>query len=1011
MPVALIQAQSLHAINYTVQDGLPSNEVYWLHQAKNGLMWIACDAGLVSFDGVNFKNYPAINSRGKAVSFIEEDQKGTIWCHNFAYQIFSLQNDSLRLLQVWEDYTSPKRIMGLRADTNQLYIESSRHSWLINLKTNKISEKREYIDAPLNGTQTLRHTGLHYGFQLISKDKKRIIPCPECLYYPSSNKQHNYVYGHWTIKDDITFFYVNRYGRQNLRNSNGSLSQLGTKIPFVFRLDQDTFKAFYFPEPLSNYGVNIEIIKLKIASHDIIWVATNIGLFQWNLKSNSIQQHFKNFVVSDIVFDHEGNLWVSTVENGIYLIPSLKPRLYNFITKERNIYHIAKDKHNNLLVGYGDGSIIYWDIKSKKALFQHQFPIKKNIAAISYNPIKDIFWIASQKVIYTFNPNTKSIENTKIGGATKDIEFDDRGNLLVAFGHAAAIFPQEKYINKLPNLPSFWKNSSRWDILIKGKKNKPKYPLGFRLDPQNQRSFSIAAQNSDDYTIWVGFVDALRYFRNGEAFEFKSPEGKQLIVRDLVNIGDSLIWAATLNNGLYCIKNKKIVKHLTTENGLPSNNVRQVGIHGEYLWLVTDNGLVRYHKKTGNILVWDKNNGLPSLDILDIEFLDNRIFLTDGERLLSVPLDFENTSLTPPLVEIIEFEVNDSTYSLQNNYNLSYDNNNIKIKFRGLAYKSLGGFEYKYKLHPVEKKWNLGKSVNNKINYFELAGGDYTFEVQVITPNGRVSEPSLINFSIGIPFYKQWWFIALCLFLFLLVIWWQYKVQINKIHTQNEEKLKRSNLERDLRISELKALKAQLNPHFIFNALNSIQDYIILNKKELASDYLGMFADLIRTYLNHSQEGSIALDEEIEALKLYLELEAVRFDHQLDFSFEVEAGLDIYNLEIPTMLVQPYVENAIKHGLFYKTDNRKLEVLFKAHSKDVILAIVRDNGIGREASALQNKRRKANHKSFATSANQTRLELLNYGREQQIKAEIIDLKKDGKAIGTEVHILIPIVAI
>jgi len=184
-----------------------------------------------------------------------------------------------------------------------------------------------------------------------------------------------------------------------------------------------------------------------------------------------------------------------------------------------------------------------------------------------------------------------------------------------------------------------------------------------------------------------------------------------------------------------------------------------------------------------------------------------------------------------------------------------------------------------------------------------------------------------------------------------------------------------------------------------------------LNKKELASDYLGMFADLIRTYLNHSQEGSIALDEEIEALKLYLELEAVRFDHQLDFSFEVEAGLDIYNLEIPTMLVQPYVENAIKHGLFYKTDNRKLEVLFKAHSKDVILAIVRDNGIGREASALQNKRRKANHKSFATSANQTRLELLNYGREQQIKAEIIDLKKDGKAIGTEVHILIPIVAI
>jgi ligand-binding sensor domain-containing protein len=1011
MPVALIQAQSLHAINYTVKDGLPSNEVYWMLQANNGLIWIGCDAGLVSFDGVNFKEYPALNSRGKAISNVREDEKGTIWCHNFAGQIFFIQNDSLRLLKTWEEYTSPRRITGMRVDTNQLYIESTGSSWIYNIKKNQLSEPQRYLEVPLTTSHTLRHSIIDTGFQMITKEGKQIITCPECFYYSISNSTKRHVGGNWSIKEDLVFFYVSKYDSRSVKNSTGSISQSNIKIPFVFKLEQDTFKAVHFPESLAKYGTDIEIIKLKFSNDSIAWVATNIGLFQWNLTNNTTQQYFKDFIVSDVIFDREGNLWASTVETGIYLVPSLKPRLYDFITKEKKIHHIAKDKHGNLLIGYGNGSIVYWDIKNKKALFKHQFAIKKNIACISYNEKKDLFLIASQKKIYTFKSKGEILKNTFIGGAIKDIEFDNKGNILVAFGHAAAIYSNELTIKSFPNLPDNWKKTSQWKGLVKTKKILPNQFHGFRLDPQNQRSYSILAQQSHQYTIWIGFVNGLKYFTDGKIFEFKTPEGKQLIVKDLVSTGDSLIWAATLNDGLYCIQDQKIKKHLTTKNGLPSNNVRQIGIYGDFLWLVTDNGLVRYHKETGNIVVWDKSNGLPSLDILDIEFLDNKIFLTDGERLLSVPLDFKNTSHTPPLVDIIQFEVNDSTYNLQDNYDLSYHNNNIEINFRGLSYKSLGGFQYKYKLHPVEKKWNFSKSINTKINYFELAGGDYTFEVRVVNPDGRASKPKVINFSIGIPFYQQWWFIVSSLFFFVLIIWWQYKVQIDKINKQNEEKLNRSNLERDLRISELKALKAQLNPHFIFNALNSIQDYIILNKKELASDYLGMFADLIRTYLNHSQEGAIGLDEEIEALKLYLELEAIRFDHELDFSFEVDPTLDIYNLEIPTMLLQPYVENAIKHGLFYKSSDRKLKIFFKPHSEDIILAIVRDNGIGREASALHNKKRKPNHKSFATSANKTRLELLNYGRNQQIKAEIIDLTKDGKAIGTEVHILIPLVEI
>lgn len=452
MAVTQIQAQSLHAINYTVKDGLPSNEVYWMLQAKNGLIWIACDAGLVSFDGVNFKDYPALNSRGRAVSNIREDEKGKIWCHNFAGQIFFLQNDSLRLLKAWEEHFSPIRIMGMQVDTNKLYIESNGRSWTYHISKNEISEKQKHLEVVLDTFHTLRFTWNDIGFQMVMPKREQAIVCPECFYEEMPNVRKNYEGGNWSIKEDLVLFYVSKYDRINLQNSKEKLG-VNTKVPFVFKLEKDTFKALHFPEPLAKYRTNIELVKLKVINDSLVWLATNLGLFQWNLENNQIQHYFKGIIISDVVLDREDNLWVSTVEKGIYLVPSLKPRLYDFITKGKNIYHIAKDKHNNLLVGYGDGSIVYWDIKNKKALFSHQFPIKKNIACISYNWETDIFWVASQKKIYTFDTKSSTIKKTKIGGAIKDIQLDEAGNILVAFGHTAAVYSNKLTINSRPNLP------------------------------------------------------------------------------------------------------------------------------------------------------------------------------------------------------------------------------------------------------------------------------------------------------------------------------------------------------------------------------------------------------------------------------------------------------------------------------------------------------------------------------------------------------------------------------
>jgi len=233
------------------------------------------------------------------------------------------------------------------------------------------------------------------------------------------------------------------------------------------------------------------------------------------------------------------------------------------------------------------------------------------------------------------------------------------------------------------------------------------------------------------------------------------------------------------------------------------------------------------------------------------------------------------------------------------------------------------------------------------------------------------------------------------------------------ISLELKETQKRLALEKQYRHSELKALKAQMDPHFIFNTLNSIQEYIVLNQKNLASDYLGKFADLMRKYLNHSDKGVISLQEEVKCLNMYLELEAIRFEEKISYNISVDNQLSLDEINIPTMLIQPYVENALKHGLLHKKHEGKLKISFnKISNKSTIVCIIEDDGIGRKKAQELKDKRTVFHKSFATKATESRLKLLNYGKQQEIGVVYEDLiDNNQEACGTRVHITIPITKI
>lgn len=214
-------------------------------------------------------------------------------------------------------------------------------------------------------------------------------------------------------------------------------------------------------------------------------------------------------------------------------------------------------------------------------------------------------------------------------------------------------------------------------------------------------------------------------------------------------------------------------------------------------------------------------------------------------------------------------------------------------------------------------------------------------------------------------------------------------------------------LEKQFRKAELKALKSQMNPHFIFNALNSIQEYIILNEKEHAANYLGKFADLIRSYLYYSNQSAISLADDVQALQLYLELEKVRFEEDFEFDIQKNLKSSSEEIEIPTMLIQPYVENAIKHGLLHKQGNKRLKIMFSELNGALQCEVI-DNGVGRKRSAEINAKKYHNHKSFASEATKNRLELLNHNSSQKIGVDYQDLEEAGQAAGTKVTLTIPI---
>ena len=308
---------------------------------------------------------------------------------------------------------------------------------------------------------------------------------------------------------------------------------------------------------------------------------------------------------------------------------------------------------------------------------------------------------------------------------------------------------------------------------------------------------------------------------------------------------------------------------------------------------------------------------------------------------------------------------------------------------------------FQYKLEGVDADWSTA-TTGRTARYFNLNPGNYVFKVRLY---GIFGTEKSLSFYVPMPFYKSNLFLVIVymtgIALLGLVAYFRIK------HIRNQEK-KKTALNKRFAEFELKALQAQMNPHFLFNCLNTIKFFITTNNHAAANKYLTKFSKLLRMFLDHSTSESITLEEEINMLRLYIELEQMRFDEGFNFHLQVDDKIDFKNTEIPATLLQPFVENAINHGLVNLSRQGNLTLIFE-QKNGCIVGIIDDDGIGRAEAARLKNQSTSQHISRGTQLIDDRIKTLNSIREQHIDIQIID-KEDEQhnAAGTRVIVTIPI---
>lgn len=947
-------AQQPVARHVTRLDGLPTNKIYSVLKDKDGFMWLGTERGLIRYDGNSFVTYTHPEMNGIAVSDVKQDGLGRIWCQNFIGQFFYWITDSLVYVKALKPtgFYAPSCI----DETNRLYV--STHTGIV------VYTQDFQIQDTLPADDHLI-----FGFFL--------------------NKTYHYF--------SQQQLYAYKEGKQHL------LSDLNKRTPDFARTFSFVLNGcvYTYPKPVSSNRIyqvypSFRVIELPVSlegsgiqmisvtNDSLVWINTTSGTLVLDRLFKPIfpARLFPDYSISSVIADNEGNYWVSSTDGGLFIIESLNARVIQ-TTNEAMEGFAFTGQDNKLLVATNQGNIYQLNIGSGEKKLVVKLAQRNTVRSVAYDTTNKRIVVCNEGLM-VYKAGRQLLHYK---GAIKDVGFLPSGDLVFAATGLCGIVS----FNRLKDL-------AQWKHKLKPVQKGNGYVVYVFTELSHALRNAAVLYHPDKDVFKVATSKGVYQLAPHAASSALQWHNETIIASRLLQCGNQVV-VVSVNQGLLFEAEGKLVDYpwLTAVTG---NRVLDSRVAGKGLYVLTDQGIFVADLTRKKVRpVYYTNN---QEELLQFDVRGDRVFLLSGTGLKVIPLNNNITGKRPTL--FVKGVWADGLLIKEGSDALSYLQNNIRIRFEVPWFQASSALKILYSIN--NQPWEQIQEGNRVLEFFSLSPGMYQVQMKAVTINGLESETRVCTFEIQQPFWRRWWFYVLLVGVSSALILLFYSYRIREIKLRNKLQEENYKLESSLKQSMLTSIKAQMNPHFVFNALNSIQSYIYLNDKQNASRFLAKFSSLTRKILEMSDEDDVSLEDELHALGLYLELEKMRFEDVFLYEIVVEEGIAPPHLRLPSMVIQPFVENAIKHGLLHKSGTRELHIRFSWKSPYLIVEID-DNGVGRAASAQINKQKQNEHKSFATRANQRRLDLLLQNDEKKVSVHYVDkVGSDGQAQGTKVILTI-----
>lgn len=947
-----IVGQEPHHINYTIENGLPSNEVYCVYQDTTGYMWFGTDNGVSRYDGYRFVNFESKDGLERMeINKIMPDRKGNVWFSSYFGKVFKIDGNCFapyRWNTVLDRYKKQANLVDLQyIDDDGKFYFSIQYIGILIID----SYGKDELITPECGNCIMIYKGEGSNFiieQINNKNQKKYLE-EENIALKKGTKDVYYFNHSSSSWSKFIIKFEKFAGPPKCLLWNDSLGILSIYKNIYSVKSNKINKIAELPSPVNYYA--------KINNDFYIGFSTSKGLYiyrDWMLTNKSNAEQWLNGKdVSYVINDKNNGLWVTTINNGIYYIPNANVMVY------KDEFGIENNKFTAVLPfssgeAFGtsfEGNFLKFNQKRFESsiklhdlhaipdicFYKNQIYLRKHLVSLDGTVHRKIKWAS----IYQ-----RKVKNESLYGA-------DRNFLLKS-------------------------NKNSFDVIIDQRQN-------------SEFIWDIFRPNGD--SLWLATNAGIKVL-DGKQLLPVIPELKNIKTISIDQLSSGIIVVGTKGKGIYLMKdNQKIVKNITTSDGLSTNIIEYLWVDDyDNIWVATHKGLNKIklaNSETPLIRQFHTQHGLPTDEINMVRTFGQDIWLATGKGIVIFNEPQLDTITFKP--EITSAYINGMDYRGGFEKHFNYDEKNIRIDFHNFDMANGNQTNYRYRLKKNEV-WNIQQT--NSLSFLNLAPGRFDLEVQAQNKDLLWSK----SLEIPIVINKQWWLTYYFLLFMVSVIGLAgYKVFKNRIKQLKKEQ----QLVNNMFELEKKALLAQMNPHFIFNAFSAIQYYINTNETRKADDYLTDLSTLIRRILDNSRKKEIYLSEEIDLLSLYTQLEEKRFDQKFVVIFEIDEEIETESIKIPGMLLQPIVENAINHGLMHLKDKEgRLKISFNLLDDQTLRCIIEDNGIGMKHS--QNIYTDKKHQSFGTTLLKERIASYTNSGEYHIKIQYFDLQQETGEAGTRV---------